>query len=72
MKLDKFSFFSGIVFVLAIIGCVAAVTIEDGGRYEWEVNLEDAKFFVLDRSTGTVNEWDRTTQVVRVFKFRAQ
>lgn len=72
MKLDKFSFFAGIIFVMAIIGCVAAVTIEDGGRYEWEVGLDDNKFFVLDRSSGTVNEWDRTTQVVKIFRFRAQ
>lgn len=72
MKLDKFSFVVGIMFVLAILGCIGAVTIEDSGRYDWEVSLQEQKFFVLDRDTGTVNEWDRATQVVRVFRFRLQ
>ena len=72
MKLDKFSFAVGIAFVLAILGCIGAVTIEDSGRYDWEVSLEQPKFFVLDRDTGTVNEVDRNTQVVRVFRFRQQ
>ena len=80
MKIDKFSFFVGVAVMLLVIGCMGAVTIEDGGRFEWSRPANGAgvsheahtTFSVLDRNTGTVNVWDRTTGQVVVYQFKSQ
>ncbi|MBI2433921.1 MAG: hypothetical protein HYV26_13725 [Candidatus Hydrogenedentes bacterium] len=75
MKIDKFSFCVGVVLVITILGCIGAVTIDDGGRFEWIGTVawsESQSVGIFDRQSGTVNVWNPVSGNATVYRFRTQ
>lgn len=75
-KFNRWSFAMGILFCMAVAGCMVAMSdpgnANTGWRYEHIGGNDTFNFVVFDRQTGTTNRFNIPNQTVTVFQFSAQ
>ena len=75
-KFNRWSFAMGILFCMAVAGCMMAVSnpgnANTGWRYEFVGEGGGGSFSVFDRETGTTNIINTSSDSITVYQFTAQ